>query len=34
MKSFGDGFHYELRVMDTIPRTPAGKLRPFLCEAS
>ena len=34
VKSFGDGFHYELRVMDTIPRTPAGKLRPFLCEAS
>lgn len=33
VKSFGGGFRYELRFMDTIPRTPAGKLRPFLCEA-
>jgi phenylacetate-CoA ligase len=33
VKSFGAGFRYELRFMDAIPRTPAGKLRPFLCEA-
>ncbi len=33
VKSFGAGFRYDLRFMNAIPRTPAGKLRPFLCEA-
>lgn len=33
VKSFGDAFRWELRYMAAIPRTPAGKLRPFLCEA-
>jgi hypothetical protein len=33
VKSFGAGFRYDLRFMEAIPRTPAGKLRPFLCEA-
>jgi phenylacetate-CoA ligase len=34
VKSFGEGFRYTLSVMDSIPRTRAGKLRPFVCEAS
>ena len=32
--SFGEAFRYTLSVMDTIPRTAAGKLRPFVCAAA